>query len=294
MNYLQLLIPALYGVCFGGLVMLIGKAVVEGNEGYANTFAADTAREFEDIFLFIPAKRLADIARISALALFLLCFFIFGDFDDYGGMFRGGFFGIIFAVAALFAPRVALHLIKLRRLARFNSQLLDSLLSMSNALRAGFSILQAFETVVRERRNPISQEYGLFLQQIRLGVRFEDALNQMEQRVGSEDLTLMVVSIETARLTGGNLTEVFEKIAATIRERMRIQGRIRSLTAQGRLQGIIVGAMPFALMVVLTMLDPVMMGNFFHAKIGMVMIGAVVVLVALGALVIRKIIRIEV
>ena len=131
-------------------------------------------------------------------------------------------------------------------------------------------------------------------QQIRLGVRFEDALNQMEQRVGSEDLTLMVVSIETARLTGGNLTEVFEKIAATIRERMRIQGRIRSLTAQGRLQGIIVGAMPFVLMVVLTMLDPVMMGNFFHSRLGMIAIGVVVVLVTFGALIIRKIIRIEI
>ena len=258
------LISLLYALCFAGLALIIGRAIVEGNEGYASTYATETARQFEDVFLFIPPKRLADIARMSAVALFLLSFFIFGDFEDYGGMFRGAFFGVIFALIALAAPRVALHIIKLRRLERFNMQLLDSLLSMSNALRAGFSILQAFETVVRERRNPISQEYGLFLQQIRLGVRFEDALNQMEQRVGSEDLTLMVVSIETARLTGGNLTEVFEKIAATIRERMRIQGRIRSLTAQGRLQGIIVGAMPFVLMVVLTMLDPVMMGNFFH------------------------------
>jgi tight adherence protein B len=289
-----IVISLLYGLCFAGLAYIISKAIAEGNEGYANTYATETARQFEDIFLFIPAKRLGDIARMSALALFLLSFFIFGEFGDPGGMFRGGFFGIIFALAALATPRVALKLIKQRRLQRFNMQLLDSLLSMSNALRAGFSILQAFETVVRERRNPISLEYGLFLQQIRLGVRFEDALNQMEKRVASEDLTLMVVSIETARLTGGNLTEVFEKIAATIRERMRIQGRIRSLTAQGRLQGLIVGAMPFVLMVVLTMLDPEMMGGFFHSRIGMVAIGVVVILVAAGALVIRKIIRIEI
>lgn len=289
-----ILISLLYALCFAGLALIISRAVAEGNEGYASTYATETARQFEDVFLFIPPKRLADIARMTAVALFLLSFFIFGDFEDPGGMFRGAFFGVIFALASLFAPRVALHIIKLRRLERFNMQLLDSLLSMSNALRAGFSILQSFETVVRERRNPISQEYGLFLQQIRLGVRFEDALNQMEQRVGSEDLTLMVVSIETARLTGGNLTEVFEKIAATIRERMRIQGRIRSLTAQGRLQGIIVGAMPFVLMVVLTMLDPTMMGSFFHSRIGMIAIGAVVILVTLGALVIRKIIRIEI
>jgi tight adherence protein B len=116
----------------------------------------------------------------------------------------------------------------------------------------------------------------------------------MEQRVGSEDLTLMVLAIETARQTGGNLTEVFEKIGSTIRERMRIQGRIRSLTAQGRLQGIIVGAMPFILMIVLTLLDPVMMSAFFHSKVGLMLIGMVVLFVMLGGLVIRKIIRIEV
>ena len=290
---MMILIPLLYGLCFAGLAYIIGEAVREGMSGYASTYATETAREFEDIFLFIPAKRLADIARLSALVLFLLCFFIFGDFTGPGA-FRGGFFGILAALAALSAPRVILRILKQRRLQRFNDQLLDSLLSMSNSLRAGFSIMQAFEAVVRERRNPISMEYGLFLQQIRLGVRFEDALKQMEQRVGSEDLTLMVVAIETARQTGGNLTEVFDKIGATIRERMRIQGRIRSLTAQGRLQGIIVGAMPFLLMVVLTLLDPVMMSNFFHAKIGMVIIGTVVIFVAIGALIIRKIIRIEV
>jgi tight adherence protein B len=291
---MTLLIPLLYALCFAGLAYTIGQAVREGMDGYASTYATETAREFEDIFLFIPAKRLADIARLSALSLFLLVFFLLGDFSSYGGFFRGSFFGTLIAVGALFAPKGILIILRQRRLQRFNLQLLDSLLSMSNALRAGFSILQAFETVVRERRNPISMEYGLFLQQIRLGVRFEDAMRQMEQRVGSEDLTLMVLAIETARQTGGNLTEVFEKIASTIRERMRIQGRIRSLTAQGRLQGIIVGAMPFILMIVLTLLDPVMMSAFFHAKIGMVLIGTVVVFVTLGGLVIRKIIRIEV
>ena len=291
---MMVLIPVLYGLCFAGLAFLISAAVRDGMTGYASTYATETAREFEDLFLFIPAQRLADIARLAALALFLVFFFVLGDFGSYGGFFRGGFCGVIAAVGALNAPRLILRVLKQRRLQRFNEQLLESLLSMSNSLRAGFSIMQSFEAVVRERRNPISMEYGLFLQQVRLGVRFEDALNQIEKRIGSEDLTLMVVAIETARLTGGNLTEVFEKIAATIRERMRIQGRIRSLTAQGRLQGIIVGAMPFVLMIVLTLMDPVMMGNFFHAKIGMVIIGTVLVFVSVGALVIRKIIRIEV
>ena len=116
----------------------------------------------------------------------------------------------------------------------------------------------------------------------------------MDQRVVSEDLTLMIIAIETARQTGGNLTEVFEKIAATIRERMRIQGRIRSLTAQGRLQGIIVGSMPLLLMLAMTGIDPIMMKAFFTSHAGWFMLGVVVVFEVLGALVIRKIIRIQV
>ena len=94
-------------------------------------------------------------------------------------------------------------------------------------------------------------------------MKFEEALRKMEERVGSEDLTLMNQSIEIARMTGGNLTEVFEKIAATIRERMRIQQRIKSLTAQGRLQGIVVGAVPALLLFMMTLVDPKMMMPFF-------------------------------
>ena len=288
------LIPLLYALCFAGLAYIIGLAINEGMEGYAHTYTAETARGFEDIFLFIPAKRLLDIARLSALAVFLLFFFLLGDFGSSGGLIRGGVFGLLAALAALNAPRVILHVLRQRRLQRFNLQLLDSLLNMSNALKAGFSILQTFETVVRERRNPIAQEFGMFLQQIRLGLRFEDALKQMDQRVGSEDLTLMIIAIETARQTGGNLTEVFEKIASTIRERMRIQGRIRSLTAQGRLQGIIVGCMPILLMVAMTAIDPIMMRNFFTSHLGWGLLGVVVVFEVLGALVIRKIISIQV
>jgi tight adherence protein B len=173
-------------------------------------------------------------------------------------------------------------------------QLVDSLVGMSSALKAGFSILQAFETIVKQNLNPISQEFSLFLQQVRVGVKFEDALHNMEDRVGSEDLQLMNQSIEIARLTGGNLTEVFEKIASTIRERMRIQQRIRSLTAQGRLQGIVVGLMPVALLFLMTMVDAKMMMAFFASKIGIGMIVMAALLVLGGALIIRKIVDIRI
>ena len=101
-------------------------------------------------------------------------------------------------------------------------------------------------------------------------------------------------AIEVARLTGGNLTDVFEKIAATIRERMRIEGRVRALTAQGRLQGIVVGAMPLLLLMAMTMIDPKMMTAFFGSPSGIALLVLVLVLETAGALLIRKLIRIEV
>ena len=165
---------------------------------------------------------------------------------------------------------------------------------MSNSLKAGFSILQAFESIVKEGQNPIAQEFGMFLHQLRVGVRFEDALAEMERRVSSEDLTLTVRAIEVARLTGGNLTDVLGKISETIRERQRIQGKIDSMTAQGRLQGIVVGAIPVLLLIVLAMMDPRMITNFVTSIPGIACLVFVVILETLGAVVIRRITRIEI
>ncbi len=206
------------------------------------------------------------------------------------GLVIGGFG----AALALRAPRKLLVYLRHRRRRKFNEQLVDTLVSMSNALKAGFSITQAFESVVRDGEKPIAQEFGLFLQQIRLGISFSDALDHLDTRVESEDLTLVVQSIETARKTGGNLTEIFEKIASTIRERMRIERRIRTLTAQGRLQGIIVGAMPVIVGTALAVIDPGLMLPFLHSPTGLGVIAVVAMLIASGAALIRKIIHIDV
>ncbi len=165
---------------------------------------------------------------------------------------------------------------------------------MSNALKAGFSIQQAFDTIVQEKQNPISQEFGMFLQQLRVGIQFEEALADMDRRIGSEDLTLMIQSIAIARQTGGNLTEVFDRISATIRDRLRVEGKIKSLTAQGRIQGRVVGAMPVVLGFVLYLLDPQMMLSFLRSPAGIAVMATVVILEICGALLIRKIVNIDV
>jgi tight adherence protein B len=288
------LIPGLFALCFGGLAYVLLEALREGTVNYQAAYEADTARDLTDMFLFISPKRILDMARMAAAAGFILTFLLTGDLTSGSGMAIGSICGLVVGALLLNAPRFILRFLKARRLRMFNEQLVDALSTMSNALKAGFSIQQAFETVVRQGKNPIAQEFGVFLQQTRVGVRFEDAMAQLNERIASDDLTLMIAAIEIARRTGGNLTEVFDKIAITIRERSRIEGRIRSLTAMGRLQGIVVGAMPAILLMALSLLEPKMIKTFVTSVPGIATLVVVVLLEVAGALVIRKIIQIKV
>ena len=288
------LIPLLFLLCFGGLAWVIGHSMRDASEQYASVYMTETARELENLFLFIPPQRLMVIARLTAIGSFAVVALMTTDFNSPGGMIRGLFLGSLAAFGMLMLPRAVVRRLRQKRLLAFNTQLVDALVAMSNALRAGFSIQQAFESIVKEGKKPIGQEFSVFLQQMRIGVRFEDALRNLEERVGSEDLTLMVRAIEIARQAGGNLTETFDRIAETIRERTRIEGRIRALTAMGRLQGIVVGLIPIFLLVVLTLMDPKMMMSFYGSTTGVMLLCLMVLLEAIGFYVIKKIVNIRV
>lgn len=181
-----------------------------------------------------------------------------------------------------------------RRRNKFNEQLPEALSTMSNALRAGFSLSQAFDSVVEQDQNPMSEEFAILQRQLRIGMSFEDALESMSERVGSDDLTLVTTSILISRKTGGNVTEIFDKISDTIRGRMKIERKVKTLTAQGRMQGMVVSAMPVFLGVIMTMLKPKLMIPFLTSFAGILSILAMTVLIVAGWLMIRKIIKIDV
>ena len=181
-----------------------------------------------------------------------------------------------------------------RYVRKFDEQLTDALGTMSNALRAGFSIAQAFESVAEADLHPISDEFALLLQQMRVGMSFDDALASMEKRVPSDDLSLVVTAIDIARKTGGNLTEIFDSISNTIRGRMRVERKVRTLTAQGRLQGLVVSLMPVILCVIMTMMKPKLMIPFLTSFTGIACLLVASVMVFVGWLVIRKIVTIKV
>ncbi len=284
----------LVGLAFGAFGWQIIHTIQSSAGAYSESMSENTARQFEDLFLFIPAKKIADIGRAAAAALFLLCFIPLFSLTNYVSTAAGAVLGIFFGSLALMVPSRLVAYLRVRRRRAFNLQLVEALSSMSNALRAGFSINQAFETVVQNGEKPISQEFGVMLQQMRVGMNFYDALQSLDQRVGSEDLTLVVTAIDIARRTGGNLTEIFDKIGMTIRERLRIERRVLTLTAQGRIQGIIVALMPAVLGGVMTVIKPEMMMPFFKSAQGMGAIGLTILLICVGWFFISKIIKIDV
>jgi tight adherence protein B len=164
---------------------------------------------------------------------------------------------------------------------------------MSNALRAGFSFMQAMDMVGREMPDPISKEFSRTYREISLGAITEEALQKMVKRVSSDDLDLLVTAVLIQRQVGGNLAEVLDNISHTIRERIRIKGEIRTLTAQGRISGLIIGIIPPCLIVLLLLINPSYMQPLLYTQLGWMMLAAGACTEFIGILLIKKIISID-
>ena len=175
---------------------------------------------------------------------------------------------LVGAFIGFFLPRFWLGRRKSGRLNAFNKQLPDTITLLANALRAGSSFLQAIELVVRESRPPISTEFGRVIREVNLGLPFEQALENMVRRVRSDDLELMATAISIQHTVGGNLAEILDSIAFTIRERVRIKGEIQTLTAQQRLSGYVVGFLPIGLAGFLFVAAPNFMEPMFAQPAG--------------------------
>jgi tight adherence protein B len=211
---------------------------------------------------------------------------------------------IAWLVAALigwFLPGLWLARRKAARLKAFNSKLADTVTLIANALRAGSSFLQAVELVVRESQPPISTEFQRVIREVNLGLPFDTALANLGRRVRSDDLELMITAINIQHQVGGNLAEILDSIAFTIRERVRIKGEIRTLTAQQRASGYVVAGLPIFLIVIINVIAPSFFAPMFQAPpdvigipLGIVMLGIGALMMAFGFLVIRRIVDIQV
>jgi tight adherence protein B len=248
--------------------------------GFAANLRTDLARA--DLKL-----RVAEFMAVTVLVAVL--FVLLGRL-----LFGSPLLALLAGVIGFFVPRFYVGMRKGKRLNAFNDQLGDTITLLANSLRSGYSIVQSMETVANQLPNPMSGEFHRVTQEIGLGLHYEQALNNMLRRVPSDDLDLMITAINIQGKVGGNLAEILDTIGHTIRERVRIKGEIRVLTAQQMISGYVLSFLPLALGLILYMINKSYMTNLFSDPCGWIMVGVSLLMITAGFLAIKKIVNIEV
>lgn len=235
------------------------------------------------------------LVGVSAVVTAGLAYFLFNQ-------------NIVLAIVGFFVglrlPKIGVNVTAGRRMRAFDGQLSDTLNLWVNALRSGYSVLQGMETIATELPPPVSREFERVVQEVRLGLSLEKSLDNMYRRVPSEDLDLVITAVNIQREVGGNLAEVLDTISYTIRERVRIKGEIRTLTAQGRISGWIISLLPIILAGILYMINPEYVSQLWIREepwifpniipCGWAVLGFSGLMIGLGAFAITKIVDIEV
>ena len=201
---------------------------------------------------------------------------------------------VLIAIVVVLAEWIYILIRINRREASFTNQLGDCLMMVANAMRSGFSFLQAMELVSKEMEPPISDEFKHVMRDIGLGASVERALDDMDKRVSSPDFSLVVTAVLIQQQVGGDLAHILDTISDTIQDRIRMRREVQTLTAQGRMSGWVLAALPFGLGAFLASVNPSYMEPLFTERIGQMAIGLSVLMVIIGFLVIQKIVDIDV
>lgn len=247
-------------------------------------FTSNAKVSLEDMFLFVDPQSVFRMNLLVFLALPAVVWVATGSL----------FFVLLAALLAAVLPRIVWAVLKHRRLAKLVQQLPDGLTMMSGALRAGASLQMSLDLVVKESPAPLSQEFSILLREQRVGLALDDSLRAMAGRLKIEEVDLFVSALTIAKEVGGNLSDILERLASTLRAKAAMEGKIRALTSQGKLQGLIVGLLPIFLAGVLYVMDPEAMLPLFTTLYGWGVMAGVFLMLLLGGYFIRKIVNIDV
>lgn len=284
MNTALLSTLGLIFLCSVALTWITLRAAADLFARYRETFTAQASINLREMFLFIDPRRLFQ----ANLVLFVLV--PAGVYLVTGAVL----FALIAAGVLAVLPRYAYVWLKRRRIKAFEQQMPDALMAIAGAMRAGASLPLAIESMVREQQPPISQEFALVLREHRLGVSLDEAFEHLGDRVPSQELVLVLSAMRIAREVGGNLAETLDRLADTLRKKFAMEGKIAALTAQGKLQGWVVGLLPFAMAAVLYKMEPQAIYPLFHSILGWIVVGVILLMEFLGVMMIRKIVSIDV
>jgi len=259
-------------VNFGGITLISGN------------LAANWAKDLERAGLTLNAKEYF-VMRLSVSAVLTALFLVVSPIPllAIGGL-----------PAGFFVTGIWLKRRRVSRLHKMESQLVELLQMLSSGLRAGFGLLQALEACGEQTPAPLSVEIRRTLRDTAMGASVDQALTGLNERVGSPDFDIVITAILIQRSVGGNLAEILDNVAHTMRERERIRGEIRTLTSQQRMTGYVIGGIPIGLLLIFLMISPEFTGQLFTEPLGRMMLGGAAVSEILGFAVIQKIVNIEV
>ena len=215
-----MLILGILFLSFSLVMWALLSATAKGWERYETTFTEHTASSLEKMFLFADARKVFLINILMVGIIPLLIFFVLD----------APFYALLAFLLILFLPRLVLGYMARRRRLQISEALPDTLAQIAGAMKAGSTLPSAIQIMVQETKGPISQEFGLVLKEQRLGMGLEEALDNMAERVQSEDMDLVVSAALIARDVGGNLAEIFLSLSETLRRKIDMEGKIRALT----------------------------------------------------------------
>ncbi|MGB6241138.1 MAG: type II secretion system F family protein [Castellaniella sp.] len=277
------------------LVLVLGACVALGAwlalgrifrlwQDYDARLQDEARRTLDASFLFVDAERLRPLWWAAGAAVLLSAAWLAGQW-----------WGVLpVLVGLVMAPSLVLRQMRQRRAHQFDAQLPELMQALAGALRAGAGLQPALQHIVSQSLPPLSQEFSLMLREQRLGLGFQDALRQLHQRMPTESCSLVVSALGIAAQTGGSLADTLERIAQTLRARHHWLGRVRALTAQGRMQSHIMASLPVCLLLVLNRLEPEAMALLYQTWYGWLVLLGIVVLEGVGIVWIRRVAAIDV
>jgi len=286
MTEAQILILSYAGVFLSAAIFAyIGfQTMSQQYRQYTDRMVADAAVSLEDMFVAMPPRVLFNLQFLSIPIVTFILFILTGSIG----------LSLVLGVPSFFLPKIVIQNMQKRRNRKIEDQLESTIEALVNTMKAGYSLVQALQYIVKELPRPISLEFSLVLRENRLGITLDEALTNMASRINSKELDILVNSVIICRQLGGNVTEVLDKIAGTIRERHRLEGQIKTQTAQARMQGYLVGLMPLGLGVIMYTLDPASMTQMFTRPIGMILLIVMVVMITVGLFVIQRLVNIDI
>lgn len=259
-----------------------GKEI--GNLGIFSSYKKNIQAQLIKAHIPLKGEEFITLCIISAIT-FMIVFFIVS---------KSIITGLTLGTIGWYLPILFVKSKKKKRIKLLNDQLGDAISLISNSLKAGYSFFQAIDATSTELSGSIAEEFAQVKKEINLGLSTEYALENLVKRVESDDLELMITAILIQRQVGGNLAEILDNISETIRERVRIKGEVKTLTAQGRMSGLIISILPPAMGVVLALINPKHIGVLFTSKLGLMMVGISIIMELLGIYFINQIVKIEV